>query len=193
MVKFRVPHTLVLMFLMMIAALVLTWLIPAGEFNRSVNEIGQTVVKAGTYSELEEQPWLTPITLLTVVPQALADAQGVIFFVLLIGGTMGILRATGMLDALIGVLLRHFADRTSWLIVGGMLTFGIFSALIGVAEEYLIFVPMLVALCRALKLDAITALGILIVGYGIGYGLSLFNPFTLLIAQAVAEVPPASG
>lgn len=108
MVKFRVPHTLVLMFLMMIAALVLSWLIPAGEFNRSVNEIGQTVVEAGTYSELEEQPWLSPITLLTVVPQALADAQGVIFFVLLIGGTMGILRATGMLDALIGVLLRRW-------------------------------------------------------------------------------------
>src|SRR5690554_3734370 len=52
---------------------------------------------------------------------------------------------------------------------------------------------MLVALCRALRLDSMTAIGILIGGYGIGYGLSLFNPFTLLIAQAVAEVPPASG
>src|SRR5690554_7304174 len=52
---------------------------------------------------------------------------------------------------------------------------------------------MLVALCRALRLDSMTAIGILIGGYAIGYGLSLFNPFTLLIAQAIAEVPPASG
>ncbi len=191
--KIKIPHTLVLMMYMMVAALVLTWLIPSGEFQRSVNEVGQTVVQPGTYEVLAEQTLLSPLTLLTVIPQALSDAQGVIFFVLLIGGVMGILRATGMLDAVIGVLLKRFADKTGWLILGGMLTFGIFSALIGVAEEYLIFVAMLVALCRALKLDGITAMGILIVGYGIGYGLSLFNPFTLLIAQAVAEVPPASG
>src|SRR5690606_18513481 len=55
------------------------------------------------------------------------------------------------------------------------------------------FVAMLVALCRALRLDSMTAMGILIGGYAIGYGLALFNPFTLLIAQAIAEVPPASG
>lgn len=193
MMKFKIPHTLVLMMYMMIAALVLTWIIPAGEFERTVNDIGQNVVAPGTYSVLAEQPLLSPLTLFTVIPQALGDAQGVIFFVLLIGGVMGILRATGMLDAVIGLLLAKFADKTGWLILGGMLTFGIFSALIGVAEEYLIFVAMLVALCRALKLDGITAMGILIVGYGIGYGLSLFNPFTLLIAQSIAEVPPASG
>lgn len=141
MIKIKIPHTLVLMMYMMLAALVLTWLIPAGEFQRSVNDIGQTVVQPGTYSTLAEQPWLSPLTLFTVIPQALADAQGVIFFVLLIGGVMGILRATGMLDALIGLLLAKFANKTGWLILGGMLTFGIFSALIGVAEEYLILWP----------------------------------------------------
>lgn len=193
MVKIKVPHTLILLLYIMIGALLLTWIVPAGEFQRSVNDIGQTVVVPGTYSTVDDAEQLSPLALLMVIPQALGDAQGVIFFVLLIGGVMGILRATGMLDAVIGLLLRKFADKTGWLILGGMLTFGIFSALIGVAEEYLIFVAMLVALCRALKLDGITAMGILIVGYGIGYGLSLFNPFTLLIAQAIAEVPPASG
>ncbi|SDB27955.1 Uncharacterized membrane protein YfcC, ion transporter superfamily [Pseudidiomarina indica] len=191
--KIKIPHTLVLLLYIMIAALIMTWVIPAGEFERSVNELGQTVVQPGTYSVLAEQTTLSPLTLFTVIPQAMGDAQAVIFFVLLIGGVMGILRATGMLDAIIGVLLKRFANNTGWLIFGGMLTFGVFSALIGVAEEYLIFVAMLVALCRALRLDSMTAMGILIGGYAIGYGLALFNPFTLLIAQAVAEVPPASG
>lgn len=191
--KIKIPHTLVLLLYIMIAALIMTWMIPAGEFERSVNELGQTVVQPGTYSVLAEQTTLSPLTLFTVIPQAMGDAQAVIFFVLLIGGVMGILRATGMLDAIIGVLLKRFANNTGWLIFGGMLTFGVFSALIGVAEEYLIFVAMLVALCRALRLDSMTAMGILIGGYAIGYGLALFNPFTLLIAQAIAEVPPASG
>lgn len=191
--KIKIPHTLVLLLYIMIAALIMTWVIPAGEFQRSVNELGQTVVQPGTYSVLSDQTMLSPLTLFTVIPQAMADAQAVIFFVLLIGGVMGILRATGVLDAIIGVLLKRFANHTGWLILGGMMTFGIFSALIGVAEEYLIFVAMLVALCRALRLDSMTAMGILIGGYAIGYGLALFNPFTLLIAQAIAEVPPASG
>ncbi|RUO65635.1 Uncharacterized membrane protein YfcC, ion transporter superfamily [Pseudidiomarina planktonica] len=193
MAKFKIPHTLVLMTYLMLAALVLTWIIPAGSFDRTENAAGQTVVLQGTFATIEDQPGVNPLNLFTVIPRALADAQGVIFFVFLIGGVMGIIRKTGMLDAVIGRLLENFAGKTGWLIFGGMLTFGIFSALIGVAEEYLIFVALLVSLCRALKLDAIAAMGILIVGYGIGYGLSLFNPFTLLIAQSIAEVQPASG
>lgn len=193
MVKFKIPNTLVLMLYLMVAALVLSWLIPSGSYDRSVNEAGQTVVVPGSFEFIENADKSSPIDLFTVIPRALADAQAVIFFVFLIGGVMGIIRATGVLDAVIGKLLEKFADKTGWLIFGGMFTFGVFSALIGVAEEYLIFVGLLVALCRALKLDAITAMGILVVGYGIGYGLSLFNPFTLLIAQSIAEVEPASG
>lgn len=193
MAKFRVPHTLVLMLGLMVLAWGLTWVIPAGQFERNQNAAGQTVVMPDTYASIAAPDRVGVTDFFMVIPRALADAQAVIFFVLLIGGVMGLLRHSGVLDAVIGRLLEVLGGRTAWLIAGGMLTFGIFSAFIGVAEEYLIFVAMLVALCKALKLDAITAMGILIVGYGIGYGLSLFNPFTLLIAQSVAELPPASG
>src|SRR5690606_41924490 len=104
------PHALVLLLSIMIAPLIMTWVIPAGEVQSSVNELGHTVVQPGTYSVLSDQTMLSPLTLFTVIPQAMADAQAVIFFVLLIGGVMGILRATGMLDAIIGVLLKRFAN-----------------------------------------------------------------------------------
>jgi uncharacterized ion transporter superfamily protein YfcC len=61
------------------------------------------------------------------------------------------------------------------------------------AEEYLPFVPVLVVLAHALGYDAIVAVGIMAVGYGIGYGVAALNPFTLLIAQDVAGLEPASG
>lgn len=190
--KIKIPHTLVLMFMMMMAALVLTWVLPTGSFERQMVD-GQTVVTPGSFALHEEAEILGPQTLLTVIPRALAAAQDVIFFVFLIGGVLGIIRHTGALDAVIGKMLQKFGDRMGVLIFGGMFIFGLFSSLIGMAAEYVVFVALLVGLCRAIKLDAMVAMGILVVGYGVGYGLSLFNPFTVVIAQAIAEVQPGSG
>lgn len=71
--------------------------------------------------------------------------------------------------------------------------FAILSASFGMASEYLAFVGVVVALCAAMKLDAIVAAGVLLVGYGIGYGASTTNPFTVLVAQEIAGVPLGSG
>jgi uncharacterized ion transporter superfamily protein YfcC len=79
------------------------------------------------------------------------------------------------------------------LIVATMLVFSIGSSTLGMAEEYLPFITVLIALCIGLNMDIITAVGIMVVGYGIGYGVAAINPFTVLIAQEVAEVPPTSG
>ena len=85
---FRVPHTLVLMFGMMVVALVLSWILPAGSFETFTNDHGREVVEAGTYSQLEERQRLPVWEILTVVPRAMADVQGIIFFVLIIGGAL---------------------------------------------------------------------------------------------------------
>lgn len=192
MAKIKIPHTLVLMFIMMMVALVLTWILPTGAYDRVVED-GRTVVQPGSYEVLADAPKLSPLRLLTVIPEALASAQDVIFFVFLIGGVLGIIRHTGALDAVIGKLLEKFGSRMGLLIFGGMFIFGLFSSVIGMAAEYVVFVALLVGLCRAIKLDAMVAMGILVIGYGVGYGLSLTNPFTVVIAQAIAEVQPGSG
>jgi uncharacterized ion transporter superfamily protein YfcC len=80
-----------------------------------------------------------------------------------------------------------------WLVAGGVLVFALGSSTIGMAEEYLPFVPVLIALCLALGYDAVTAVGIMAVGYSVGYGVALINPFTVLIAQDVAGLQPTSG
>ena len=86
--RLRMPHTLVLMFGMMAIALLLTWILPAGEFATEINEAGREMVVPGTYERLEQPPRLSPLALLTVVPRALADAQGIIFFVLIVGARL---------------------------------------------------------------------------------------------------------
>ncbi len=189
----RVPHTLVLMFAMMIVALVLTWLLPAGQFDTELNEAGREMVVPGTFETLDDPPVLTPWSLFTVVPRALADAQGIIFFVLLIGGSLAVIRRTGAIDAMLDRIIARYSHAPGLPIFIGMAAFGVASATLGMAEEYIPFVAILIALCVAMRMDTVTAIGIMVVGYGIGYGVALINPFTLLIAQDVAELQPGSG
>lgn len=191
--KIKVPHTLVLLFILMGAALVLTWILPSGEFDREENEMGIEVVIPGSFEIYEEKQYLTPISLFTVVPRAFADAQGIIFFVLIIGGALAIVRETGAIDALLGKMVTNFGNLPGPLLFLTMIIFTAASATLGMAEEYIPFAIILVALCIALKMDSVTAIGTMVVGYGIGYGIAIMNPFTLLIAQDIAELQPTSG
>src|SRR5690554_1809928 len=190
---FKVPHTLTLLFGMMIVALIATWIVPQGFFETYVNDAGRNVVVPNTFELTGERQFLTPWDLLTAVPRAFAAAQDIIFFVFIVGGVLAIARRTGTVDALIGRLLEKHRDRPEKLIFMVIFFFSLASGAIGTAGEYIPFVLILVALCKAMKLDSMTAVGMTVAGYGVGYGVSAFNPFTVLIAQGIAEIPPYSG
>ncbi len=193
MARIRVPHTLVLLFCMIVLALVLTYILPQGSFARETNQAGREVVVPGSYSQLDNAERLSPLSIFMAIPRGFTAAEEIIFFVFLVGGAFGVLRASGAVDALIGVLLEALGKKPLLLIAGGVLLFATGAATIGMAEEYIPFVPILLALAVGLGFDAVTAVGILCIGYGIGYGFAPMNPFTVLIAQDVAGVRPTSG
>lgn len=189
----KIPHTLVLLFLLMAFSLALTWILPSGSFQYEENEMGIEVVTPGSFEVVEDKMYLSPMALFTVVPRAFADAQGIIFFVLIIGGALAVVRQTGAIDALLGKLVQNYGHKPGPLLFLTMFAFAAASATLGMAEEYIPFAIILVALCIALRMDAITAIGTMVVGYGIGYGIAVMNPFTLLVAQEVAGLAPTSG
>lgn len=189
----RLPHTLVLLFALMVAALVLTWALPAGAFETEEDEGGREIVVAGTYERAEDPPLLTPLALLTAVPRALADAHKIVFFVLIVGGVLAVIRKTGAIDAFLGFTLRRFGDRVGLLLFAAMLVFGVASSTFGMAEEYIPLAAILISLCVGLRLDTMAAIGAMVAGYCIGYGAATLNPFTVMVAQDVAGVAPGSG
>jgi len=191
--RFKIPHTLVLLFGMVVLAQILSYILPAGAFDRIENAVGRLQVVPGSFHLTPEVGRLAPWAMFTAIPEGFSAAHEIIFFVFIIGGAFAVLRATGAVDAALGALLRRLGDRPFWLVAGGILVFALGSSTIGMAEEYLPFVPVLMALSLALGYDAITAVGIMAVGYSIGYGVALMNPFTVLIAQDVAGLQPASG
>jgi len=191
-IKLKVPHTLVLLYGMVVLAYILTLILPAGSFETQLDR-GHEVVVPGTYSVIGEsvsQPWWS---LFTVIPRGLASAQGIIFFVFLIGGALAVIRATGALDAALARVLKRFGGQPALLILMGMLAFAIGSSTIGMAEEYIPLVAILITLCVGMRMDTVAAVGIMVVGYGIGYGTAVMNPFTVLVAQEVSGVQPVSG
>jgi len=183
----RFPDSLVLLFALIVLAQLATYILPAGEFERD----GRQVVP-GTYEPVDAEP-LNPLRFLTAIPEGFAAAQDIIFFVFIVGGVIGVVRATGAIDALIGAAIHHLSDRPGALVSGMVLLFALGSSTVGMAEEYMPFVPILVTMCLALNMDAVVAVGILYVGAGVGYACAALNPFTVLIAQDIAGLELTSG
>jgi len=190
--KLKVPHTLVLLYGMVVLAYILTLMLPAGAFETQV-EHGHEIVVPGTYAVIADsasQPWWS---LFTVIPRGLESAQGIIFFIFIIGGALAVIRATGALDAALARVLKRFGGQPALLILMGMLAFAVGSSTIGMAEEYIPLIAILITLCVGMRMDTVAAVGIMVVGYGIGYGTAVMNPFTVLVAQEVSGLQPVSG
>ncbi|MFK7846718.1 MAG: YfcC family protein [Rhodothermales bacterium] len=190
---FKVPHTLVLLFAMIVVAYALTWILPAGAFELVTNDHGREVVVPGTFSFLDAVAKLPVWSIVTVIPRGLEAAQGIIFFVFIIGGALAVIRSTGSIDAGLARLLRRFGNQPAWLIFIGMMVVTVAASTIGMSEEFIPMTAILITLCVGMRMDAITAAGILVIGSGIGYGVAALNPFTVLVAQEVAGVPLISG
>jgi len=191
--RFKVPHTLVILFGMVVLAQILSYALPAGEFDRVETAAGRFQVVAGSFHLTPDAPAVSPLASLTAIPRGFSGAHEIIFFVFLIGGAFAVLRASGAVDAAVGAILRHWGNQPFWLVAGGITLFAVGSSTIGFGEEYFPFVPVLVTLALALGYDRVTAVGIIMVGYAVGYGGALINPFTVLLAQDVAGLQPASG
>ncbi len=191
--SFRVPNTLALLFFLMVAALIATWVIPQGSFQTELNAQGRAMVVPGSFEVAEDRELMSPLELFTAVPRAFAAASDIIFFLFIIGGVLAIIRATGTIDALLGRLLERFGTRPALLITAVIFAFALASSAVGSSGEYIPFVLILVALCRAMRMDPMTAVAMIICGYGVGYGVAAFNPYTVVVAQGVAELPTYSG
>ncbi len=191
--KFKVPHTYVVLFLVIIIMSILTYVIPAGEFERVRDEAkGTTVVIPDSFHNVDQNP-IKLFELVQVVPRGMEDAAQIIFFIFIVGGAFQIITATGTIEAGIGKLAKRLDGKENLMIPIFMLIFGIGGATFGMAEETIVFVPIGIALARALGFDAITGTAMITLGAACGFNSGLMNPFSVGVAQGIAELPLFSG
>ena len=192
--RWRLPHTLVLVLGILCVVAVAGSLIPGGVFLR--DEAGRVLPGSFRYDE-GATAGLRGLDLVLAVCRApvrgLIASADIASFVLLVGGTFGILEHSGALEAGIHELLARLRGRTQLLIPTAMVAFAVGGAVFGMSEEVIPFVLVFVPLVRRLGYPPILAAAIPLIGAGVGFAGAMLNPFTVGLAQAIAGLPPMSG
>ena len=189
---FTMPHTFVILLVIILFAAALTWIIPSGEYARVEDPVsGKKVVDASTFNYVENvHVNIQDIPMLII--KAFSANADLIMLILLSGGAVHMLTASGALQALIATIVRKFSNRVEVFIPLLMLVFALICTTQGV-NTFIGFAPITVMLAMSLGLDSIVGVGIILLGGAIGFSTGTLNVSTTLIAQKIAELPNYSG
>ncbi len=187
------PHPLTLLVACLVVAAALSYVVPAGRFERREDPAtGRSVVVPGTYQGVAPSP-VSGFDTVVAIPRGMADASAVIFYVFLVGGAFAVVEKTGASNRLVQRLVERLEGRRALMIPIASLAFGLGGVLIQMSEELIAFVPVLLLLTSRLGYSPLVAAAVSIGAAAVGAAFSPVNPFQVVIAQKVAELPPQSG
>ena len=192
--KFRLPDTLVIMMGILLVFTILTWIIPAGEFDRTTMN-GRQVIVPGSYHTLDANPQGL-MSFLKAPLEGFSKAAHIVGFIFLIGGVFGIINRTEAINSGLRAIVRWSEENPRYkkaIIPLLMILFSLAGATFGMSEEVIVFVLLTIPLALALGYDSLVGVAIPFVGAGAGFAGAFTNPFTIGIAQGIAELPPFSG
>lgn len=201
----KIPHTFALIFYIIIFAAILTWIIPGGEFDREtikVNNSNKEVIVAGSYHPVESkaQTW----EIFSAFFKGFVDKAEIIIFIFMAGGAFMIVGKSRAIDAGIFAFLNmtselekvrifRFIGVNNLILSSIMLLFSLFGAIFGMSEETIPFVLIMVPLAISMGYDSIMGVALVFVAAAMGFAGAILNPFTIGVAQGIANLPLFSG
>jgi uncharacterized ion transporter superfamily protein YfcC len=192
--KIRLPHTLVLIYIMVVLTAAATWVVPGGEYKR-VEKDGRSIPVADSFLFTASQP--QGLGALFISPaKGFIDAARIIVFCFIVGGAFAVIQKTGAVAAFIHNLALKFGRSKALralLIPATMVIFSLGGAVFGMCEETMPFILIFVPLALSLGYDTITGVAMPFLGAASGFAGAFFNPFTVGIAQGIAGLPVYSG
>jgi uncharacterized ion transporter superfamily protein YfcC len=210
--RIKIPHVFVLLTGVILFCSLLSYILPSGKYQReekTYGELTRTVVIPGTYEKMakhtsfkgvvigdEQEGKASPVSFLgflTAIPRGMEQAADIIFFIFIIGGAFGILQRTGTITAFLQSLLNLFAGNNVLLTIVIMIIVAIGGSTLGMGEEFIPLIPVFLIVSDRMGYDRIYGLALIMLAGDIGFAAATTNPFTLQIAQGIAEVPLCSG
>lgn len=210
--KVKIPHVFIFLSGIILFCSVLTYIIPSGEYTRATKQIGKTertVVVSGTYQKLpkhysvkglilgdKQEGKATPIGLLglfTSIPKGMNQAAGLIFFVFIIGAVLNLVQYTGTINVFLSLVLRKFRNSPGLLSFFILLSISLGSTLLGLGPLLIPMIPLFLMISKKMGYDRVYGLSLLVLANMIGWSTAITNPFTVQIAQQIAELPIGSG
>jgi uncharacterized ion transporter superfamily protein YfcC len=190
--RFSVPPAFALMTFMIFIAVLMSWIVPAGSFDRAPNASGTMMVIPGTYHTFESKPasiWDG----FMAIPKGLVGSASIIFAVFLIGASFTIIERSGAIQSSLGKVTGIFKGKELLMIPIIMAVLSLMCCFIGLLELSMVIIPIMIPICLALGLDSMTAVAIPLVATAAGFGAAVANPFTVVVAQGIGELPLYSG
>lgn len=196
----RFPTAYTILFALIVLMAALTWLIPAGEYEREASSVlGRDVPVPGTYQTVDPAPQnfievlMAPIAGFYDPSTYEANAIDVSLFVLVVGGFLGVVTATGAIDTAVARAMQKLKGREKWMIPIMMALFAAGGTTYGMAEETLAFYILLIPIMIAAGYDALTGVAVIMLGAGVGVIGSTINPFSTAIASDAAGIALTQG
>jgi len=190
--KFQMPHAMIILILIALLCMVLTWVLPAGQFERVYNEeLDRNLVVPDSYHEVDASP-VNPWQFVIALYEGMIDAADIIFFILIAASYVYVLSESGSLNAVTGWMMRKLGDRDIWIIPIFMVLFGLGGTTFGMFEETYGLIPAFIIIAITLGYDRIVGGAIVFVGVATGFAAATLNPFTIGVASKVAEIPLTS-
>jgi uncharacterized ion transporter superfamily protein YfcC len=193
--KQKTPHVYVLLFALVLLSSLLTYAIPSGQFDRVTDQnLGQTLVVPGSYEQTSQHP-VPPWLILHKFYEALClpKTATLIWLIFIIGGSFEIILQTGCMTRLCKRLLSRFSGRELWVIPLFVSVFSVFGFTMGMTTASVVFVPLGITAAKTLGLDRLSGAAMVALGVNAGFTAGVFNPFSVGIAQGIAELPLFSG
>lgn len=190
---FKMPHTFVILIILVFVAAILTYTIPSGKFERAKDAAtGKSLLVPGSYQQVDASP-VSLVEIPKAIVHGLVSSADVVFFIFIIGGAFQIITSTGTIEAVTSRVAKKFATKGRWVIPIFLILFSVGGFTMGMSTEVMVFVPIGIAIARALGFDALTGTAMISLGASCGFTAGILNPFNVGLAQAIAQVPMFSG
>jgi len=194
--KREFPHVFVLLFLMIIVAAILTYIIPAGQYARIVDATNRSIIDPNSFSYIERTPVSIFGMLLSII-EGFIQAASITFLIFMAFASLYLVEKTGAIDASVMWMVNKTKSNPKLakvIIVISMFIMSIWASTGTFSyEEVVAFIPIFTTLSLALGYDPLVGLGMSFVPVGIGFASATLNPFTIGVAQGIAELPLYSG
>ena len=182
--RFKLPNTYVIIAGIIILCAVLTWFVPGGQYVKA----DDGTLSYETVSSVP-QTW----QVFTAIYHGFVKQAGIIIFILVVGGAFCLLNATGAVEAGIKRFIVRIGKRDKLVLVALTVLFSLAGAVFGMSEETIPFVGIVVPLTISMGYDAFMGMLVVYVASNVGFSSAFLNPFTVGIAQGMADLPLFSG
>lgn len=189
--KKEIIHVYVLLFSMCIVVALLTYVIPAGSYERESVD-GRTVVVADSYQVQESTP-VGIFGLFNSVSKGWTQAAGTIFLVFMVGAAIKVIEDTGVIDQVLTNSMGRLQGKEERIVILVSLILSVMGCTGTFSTANIAIVPIALAFSKRLGYDRFLAFALSYLAVNAGFSSGEVSIFTTSIAQEIAELPQFSG